>query len=569
MKKLLNMSFRPLHKSERHRRITVQGLLAIVVFLFSLSPVRAADSGADVVVIFNSRVLESKAVAEYYAERRQIPAGQVFGFELPVTETMTRAEFIEQLLEPLKKKLAAEKIFTFDQAPPRRVTSARVRYAVLCYGVPVKVLKDEKLVEEGADKIQVELRRNEASVDAELAALPSGEIKWTGPIGNPAYGATNMSQLHPTNGVWLVTRLDGPTPAIARGLVDKALEAETNGLWGRAYFDYGHGQSTGVSNYLLGDNWISGAANIASRGGFTAVLETNAGTFPAGFPMSHIAFYAGWYEWNPTGPFLQPKMEFMPGAFAYHLHSFSAATIRQTTMHWVGPLLAKGATATMGCVEEPYLSFTPNVAGFFAALIFSRVSFGEAAYLCQNTLSWQTIAVGDPLYRPFTMRPDLLHADLEKRQSKLVEWSHLRVVELNQVVGADVKEVVGYLEALPLTRQSAVLKEKLGDLYWSQKNFSDALETWELALKLNPSPMQKLRLLLTLAERRSSYGPDRIGLEFYQRLLKEYPDYPDLLGLYRKMLPVAKRMRDTSTIERCEREITRLSAAITNAPSKP
>jgi hypothetical protein len=37
--------------------------------------------------------------------------------------------------------------------------------------------------------------------------------------------------MHPTNGILLVTRLDGPSASIARGLVDKALEAETNGLW--------------------------------------------------------------------------------------------------------------------------------------------------------------------------------------------------------------------------------------------------------------------------------------------------------------------------------------------------
>ena len=40
--------------------------------------------------------------------------------------------------------------------------------------------------------------------------------------------------------------------------------------------------------------------------------------------MSQIALYAGWYERNASGPFAQPKVEFMPGAFAYHLHSFSA-----------------------------------------------------------------------------------------------------------------------------------------------------------------------------------------------------------------------------------------------------
>ena len=44
--------------------------------------------------------------------------------------------------------------------------------------------------------------------------------------------------------------------------------------------------------------------------------------------MSQIAIYCGWYDENVSGPFTLPKVEFMPGAFAYHLHSFSAATLR-------------------------------------------------------------------------------------------------------------------------------------------------------------------------------------------------------------------------------------------------
>ncbi len=42
--------------------------------------------------------------------------------------------------------------------------------------------------------------------------------------------------LNPTNGILLVARLDGPTADIARGLVDKALQAERDGLVGPRLF---------------------------------------------------------------------------------------------------------------------------------------------------------------------------------------------------------------------------------------------------------------------------------------------------------------------------------------------
>src|SRR5260370_6186967 len=154
-------------------------------------------------------------------------------------------------------------------------------------------------------------------------------------------------------------------------------------------------------------------------------------------------------------------VEFMPGAFAYHLHSCSAATLRSTTQHWVGPLLAKGATITMGCVNEPYLAGTPDVAVFVARWIFQGFTFGEAACAGQGVLSWQTTVVGDPLYRPFGKNPEQLQRELEQRQSKLVEWSILRLANLNLANGRPMAEWANVLEGLGTTKRSAVLTEKL------------------------------------------------------------------------------------------------------------
>ncbi|MGI8966984.1 MAG: TIGR03790 family protein, partial [Limisphaerales bacterium] len=412
-------------------------------------------------------------------------------------------EFHDQLQKPLLKRLEQKKFFVFklemqpathDQPARkvRKVKEAKIRYAALCYGVPVRILKDVNLQENGAQKMRAELRRNEAAVDTELATLPLNDLKLllTGPLNNSLYGTTNAAIFHPTNGILLVTRLDGPTPEIARGLVDKALQAETNGLWGRAYFDL-----RGITNgdYKLGDEWLHTASETTRRLGFETIVDTNAETFSATFPMSQIAFYAGWYDAEVSGPFTLPEVEFMPGAFAYHLHSYSAATIRSATKNWVGPLLAKGATATMGCVEEPYLSGTPDISTFVARLL-AGFSFGEAAYAAQNFLSWQTTIVGDPLYRPFGKNPQLQHEDLLKRKNKLIEWSHLRVVNLNLAAGYPIREMVAYLEGQEITKRSAILMEKLGDIYREQGKPSSALYAYSQALKLNPSPQQKIRL---------------------------------------------------------------------------
>jgi uncharacterized protein (TIGR03790 family) len=540
----------------------------------------AASPGEEVIVVYNSRLPESKQVADHYAARRQVPDQQIVGLKLPVTETMTRAEFLDQLQKPLLQRLVDDKLFVFGpatnqmpnakpgDAPFRRVVEARVRYATLCYGVPLKILADPTLVEAGTERLAPEFQRNEAAVDSQLVLLPSVEQKspWAGPLVNPLYGVTNGSQLHPTNGLLMVSRLDGPSPALASGLVDKALEAETNGLWGRAYFD-----SRGFTNggYVLGDQWMRGSAEVARRMGFETELDEQPGTFTAGHPMSDIALYAGWYDQAVSGPFTRPTVDFRPGAFAYHLYSFSAREIRASNSTWVAVLLQKGATCTMGATEEPYLSGTPDLSVFLSRWAFLQFTFGEAAWASQNTLSWQTTVVGDPLYRPFGRRPEEMHFDLERRGRKEVEWSHLKVVNRNLLLGTTPGELVNYLESIPNYRKSAVLTEKTGDLYFGQKKLTDSLDTYEAALKRGPTLPQKLRLMLKLAQGRLLLGPDDVAFDWYQKFLKEFPDYPDLLTLYQQLQPLAKRLGKKEALEQCEKEIRRLAPPPpANAPAK-
>ncbi len=514
-------------------------------------PFRAAAGGDEVIVVYNSRVPDAKPLAEYYAQRRQVPQKQIFGFDLTTGEEISRKEFHDALQMPLFKKLEQAGLWRLEWATNaanhepgkviRKVVQSKIRYAVLCYGVPLKIQPDPALKEPTEDSIRPEFRRNEAAVDSELALLPCAEqdLPLAGPLRNPAYLATNTAALNPTNGVLMVTRLDGPSAAIARRLVDQALEAETNGLWGRAYFDLRGNLEPGMK---LGDEWIRGAAEACRSAGFETVVDTNSWTFPESFPMSHIAFYAGWYTEHVSGPFALPTVEFMPGAFAYHLHSWSAASLRSTNHNWVGPLLAKGATITMGCVYEPYLGGTPDVATFTARLIFQRFTFGEAACAGQSVLSWQTTVVGDPLYRPFGTPPQRLNQELERRRSKLIEWSYLQVVNLSLLRGTPMSRMVDFLEGIPTTKQSAVLSEKLGDLCAQEGKPSSSASAYEQALKLDPSPQQRIRLRLALGEKLGELDREEDAYQNYQKLVEESPNYADKPAIYRKLVTLGQKL---------------------------
>ena len=72
---------------------------------------RAADAGDQVVVVYNSHMPESRALAEYYAKRRNVPAGQIFGFPLPVSQDISRLEFQDSLQKPLAKMFEQKKLW--------------------------------------------------------------------------------------------------------------------------------------------------------------------------------------------------------------------------------------------------------------------------------------------------------------------------------------------------------------------------------------------------------------------------------------------------------------------------
>src|SRR6478609_1439678 len=72
-----------------------------------------ADDGSSVVVLYNSKIPASKSLAEYYAEKRAVPAAQVIGLPLPEKEAISRDEYRTELAEPFLHKLEALKLMTF------------------------------------------------------------------------------------------------------------------------------------------------------------------------------------------------------------------------------------------------------------------------------------------------------------------------------------------------------------------------------------------------------------------------------------------------------------------------
>jgi len=523
---------------------------------------------SQVVVLYNTRERNSQAVAEFYARERGIPENNLIGLACSHPAVISWADYEKQVTGPLREQLGERNLarFTSEIIPAtseqagsvrHRLTTSKVRYLVLVYGMPYRIANDTNLVDTLSEKVPPHLRNNGAALDNELILLPSsGLFALAGPANNPFQGATNVSALHPGNGVFLVSRLDGPTPELAKGLVTKALQAERDGLWGRAYFDL-RGLADGP--YKAGDDWIGSAANIARTLGFETYVDRAGTTLPLGFPLSEVALYAGWYDQDVSGPFTLPTVEFAPGAIAYHLHSFSARNPRSTTKHWVGPLIDRGATVTLGCVDEPFLQMTPNIGVFFARLA-AGFNVGEAFLASTPTLSWQNIVIGDPLYRPFL--PNLLERgrEMNRTNSPLLPWAITQTLNFQLNQGKTTDEVIKALEEIPGTTNSIVLTEKLARLYEQKSRIKQAITLGQRALVLGGTPQQRVRLFLDLAEWQRTLDRPKDAFATLEQFSQEFPGHPKLLAVRREQLDYARDLDLTGEVARLKGEIERLAS---------
>jgi uncharacterized protein (TIGR03790 family) len=433
--------------------------------------VAGEDLAKRVLVVYNETEPESKPLAEYYAKRRGVPASQLCPIHARNAETITRREFNAAVREPILRFMTDHGLLfqlpaTVNDPALGRMSvpetyDNKITFLALIYGVPLRIENDpnwkDRISKSDAPALQ---RRNEASVDSDLTWLPSALVPLASAMPNPFFNKPSAVFDDTLNrAMMLVTRLDGPNPKIVRRMIDDALTVERTGLLGRAYFDAGGNHEPG---YAEGDKWIITAAQLAREAGFETVLDEKPALFGEDFPMPDPALYAGWYAPNCTGSFTRADFQFRPGAVAYHLHSWSAGTLRSRSEAWVGPLLARGAAASFGNVYEPYLQATPHVDLFFKRLL-AGATFAEAGWYSQPVISWQTTFVGDPLYRPFLLTIDGQIARLEADRNPDVAWAYLRKINVLLAAG-QFTEAETLCTEKAATTHSQILMDKLATL---------------------------------------------------------------------------------------------------------
>jgi len=380
---------------------TVVGILAAAVALALATGARAAGLADNVVILANSADPDSLALARHYAQVRSVPSANVISLEMSADETITWREFVGTIWQPLEDELVrrgwidAIAMNLFDEVGRRKyaIFGHRIAALVVCRGVPLRVAHEPSLFSEVMPLTShAEFRTNQGAVDSELSLLAQTDYPINASVANPLFRNPSPSGEELAR-VVKVSRLDGPTAADAMGLVDRAVEAERTGLLGRAYVDM-------AGPHESANRWLESIASEVRALGFDLSVGRGPATFSESSRIDAPALYFGWYAPDLNGPFSIPGLRFAPGAVAVHIHSFSARTLRSATEGWCGPLVARGVTATVGNVFEPYLEYLHRPDLMLDALVRGQ-DLVDAAYYALPVLSWQSIVIGDPLYRPF------------------------------------------------------------------------------------------------------------------------------------------------------------------------
>jgi len=208
----------------------------------------------------------------------------------------------------------------------------------------------------------------------------------------------------------MTARIDAPSAALARRMVSDSIAVEKRGLSGTFYIDAGllprfaaarPGRS-GKNGYQIFDARLRTLHSfVLTRTRMKVVLDTSAGVFAPG-KCPDAALYAGWYSLKRYVAAFKWKR----GAVGYHTASFEAADLRNAkSLQWCPQMIVNGVAATLGPVDEPFLTAFPAPEQFFPLLLTGKYTIAECYWRTTPKVSWQMTLIADPLYNPFKANP--------------------------------------------------------------------------------------------------------------------------------------------------------------------
>ncbi|MBM3985754.1 MAG: TIGR03790 family protein [Planctomycetes bacterium] len=401
--------------------------LAVVPVLLVAAPAAPAQVApwldpARVLVIYNTAwpdgdadgVPDSVEVAQHYATRRGVPAGNLLGLALtPASwwyDSSQWALFLTEMRDPLQAWLTAHGTDSVDTL-------------LFCYGVPYQV-NVPGFSFGGARSVDSSLcvpwKLGTAAAPAFSDLKYNQEYKEGSPGVLPDEGHFDHA-LYDFEGTpfYLHARLDGLTAEHAKALVDRAIygqrHAAPTAYSGTVYVDSRFGPYADADllagypfnygTYEKADKQMAYGKFFGAASGFPTrwePWETEIGEAGALFSDGGTAesapdalFYGGWYNYAKY----QHAWQWKAGAVACDLNSNSAQGLRDAgTVSFLCQAFQENLTAGAGVVAEPYLN-GHNKPDVLLAYMLAGYPWAEVSMLSENGIKWMGLHVGDPLYR--------------------------------------------------------------------------------------------------------------------------------------------------------------------------
>jgi uncharacterized protein (TIGR03790 family) len=405
-------------------------LILMILFFYQSVTTCFALTPEEVIVVANKTAWYSVDLAKYYMKVRNIPSDNLIQVKATSDEICSREDYDKDIASPVRAFL--------EKNDP---IGHRFHCLVTMYGVPLRVRAPKLTAEEQKQLLELQKRleyirsrikkREPEQGDKELKSLRAEEAevrKQINQAGKVFQGASVDSELalvrkdnYPLDGwlpnkyflgyrgkkiknmpqkVLLVSRLDGPSEENVRRIIDDSLQAEKEGLRGKAYFDarWPDPGSKKVSSGAFYDRAIHNAARLVEKSKrMEVVIDSQAKLFQPG-ECPDAALYCGWYS---LAHYVD-AFTWVRGAVGFHIASQECQTVRSKgSQVWCEMMLEKGVAATLGPVAEPYVQAFPMPDVFFGLLIGGRLTLAECYALSNPFWSWQIVLIGDPLYSPF------------------------------------------------------------------------------------------------------------------------------------------------------------------------
>jgi uncharacterized protein (TIGR03790 family) len=510
----------------------------------------SAQTAANVLLVLNESSPASLEIGQYYAEKRQVPPGNIVRLKLPVQDAIERNAYDRLLEAPLAAWFEANSAHD------------RILYIVLTKGVPLRISGTT-----GAEGTT-------ASVDSELSLLyrkmTSQAVPAVGSVANPYFLADSpvtsaVKFSHEARDIYLVTRLDGFTVADVRGLIDRAVGAVQQG---KVVLD---GKQGGPDQ---GGTWLQTAADRLKAMGFGDRVVHDA----TEKVLTGIQPVLGYYSWGSNDSAIRIRhfgMGFSPGALAGMFVSSDGRTFTEPPASWqlgawgeqdsyyagspqslAGDLVREGVTGVAGHVSEPFLEATIRPDILFPAY-FSGFNLAESFYLAMPYLSWQTVVVGDPLCAPFrtsSLRPEQIDTGIDE-QTELPAFFGPRRFVARSVPGYQKAHVLPDTTRLLIRAEVRIAKKDmagarrileeatsrdgrlvaahmlLAGMYELAKEYSKAEERYRLVLHMIPeNPVALNNLAYVLAVRQGKPAEALPLAEKAYAVSKGSPSMADTLG---------------------------------------